>query len=570
MRRSWAAALLVMGAAWGCNGKDTRPDANKAEISRSFGLIEANRAAVDKLETRYSELNGSDSQFNARLRRVEIEQSRIASRDKPKRRVAWPPAGRDRGYAWADGAYPTGDPATSAIGIEKGLPREAAIGGELTYLLRVTNLSKNTLRSVVLEERLSANLTLVRSEPEGRAEGAAAVWQLGALNPGAAATVRVTARAGQGAAVETATRVSYDSALSGSIRLVDASMSVTKAQRAGGDGAWSEAALTLAGCGALSYRYTIENTGKSLLRGLRLEDPLSAGLSLADGGGAVSLKIGDLAAGEKRELVVQLEARQGGRFCSAAIAASSGGLTARSAELCTEVSGPTLSLALSCEARVGLDQPTAVKLTVKNAGEGASQDTLVELRLPPGVKVVKAEEGERAGGLLRFKLGELAAGRDRDFEAVLVFPKEGAAQLAGVARARCAAPAKAERAVEVVGVPVIVLEIEDVEDPIKVGEDELFIITASNKGSAAASKIKVEVVFESNWKFVDAGGASNYKSSGNQVVFDPVPTLAPGARAEWKVRVKGQTEGDARFAVTLKCEQRKDPLSQTESTSLVK
>jgi hypothetical protein len=54
---------------------------------------------------------------------------------------------------------------------------------------------------------------------------------------------------------------------------------------------------------------------------------------------------------------------------------------------------------------------------------------------------------------------------------------------------------------------------------------------------------------------------------GNQVVFDSLPALQPGATAEWRVVIKARKAGDVRFTAVVESDQLSEPVTFNESTN---
>ncbi|MCB9849301.1 MAG: hypothetical protein H6817_01200, partial [Phycisphaerales bacterium] len=59
-------------------------------------------------------------------------------------------------------------------------------------------------------------------------------------------------------------------------------------------------------------------------------------------------------------------------------------------------------------------------------------------------------------------------------------------------------------------------------------------------------------------------------ADGKKVTFAALPSLAPKAKAVYKVTIKGVSEGDARFEVELNSDQITSPVMETESTHIYK
>ena len=128
---------------------------------------------------------------------------------------------------------------------------------------------------------------------------------------------------------------------------------------------------------------------------------------------------------------------------------------------------------------------------------------------------------------------------------------------------------------EVTGIPAILLEVIDLDDPIQVGGEETYVITITNQGSAPDTNIRVVCTLEANQQFVSASGDSGSGTRvvtgtvrGNQIVFQPLASLAPKAVATLRVVVKCTAAGDTRFKLTMNSDQLTRPVDETEATNI--
>ena len=135
------------------------------------------------------------------------------------------------------------------------------------------------------------------------------------------------------------------------------------------------------------------------------------------------------------------------------------------------------------------------------------------------------------------------------------------------ARAVCA-EAKAEAATTIKGIPAILLEVIDVEDPIEVGTNVTYVITVTNQGSADGTNIIVQCVLPEEQDFVSAQGPTKHTAKEKTLSFAPLPSLDPKAKAIYNMIVKGTKAGDVRFRVTLNSDQIDKPVEETESTHI--
>jgi len=117
------------------------------------------------------------------------------------------------------------------------------------------------------------------------------------------------------------------------------------------------------------------------------------------------------------------------------------------------------------------------------------------------------------------------------------------------------------------GMPAILLEVVDTEDPVQVGGMEKFYVTVTNQGNAPDGNIVVKMDFEENFDYVSSSGPTQGKSeSVKSVEFAPLASLAPGQKATWEVVAKSLSEGDHRTSVKLTSDAIQRSVDETEAT----
>ncbi|MBU9889256.1 MAG: DUF11 domain-containing protein [Candidatus Omnitrophica bacterium] len=119
------------------------------------------------------------------------------------------------------------------------------------------------------------------------------------------------------------------------------------------------------------------------------------------------------------------------------------------------------------------------------------------------------------------------------------------------------------------GMPAILLEVVDTEDPVQVGGMEKFYVTVTNQGNAEDSNVAVSVSFEDNFDYVSAAGPTRAQSeTAKAVEFAPLPVLGPGQKATWEVTAKSLSEGDHRTSVKLTSDSIQRSVDETEATRI--
>lgn len=469
----------------------------------------------------------------------------------------WPSNRSSAAMGWSSMAFPTGNANTSAVGIEKGYPREVRLNEQFEYLLVVTNLTNNDLENVVVTDQPNGSMQLTESDPKGRV-GANGVpmWELGNLGPRESRTIRVKARATQEGTVGTCATVTYNSALCASVPVVAPKLSVTKAGPA-----------EVMKCQPITYTFEVKNTGTGTLNNVMVKDDLPQGLTGANGVRTLTFDAGSLAAGQAKKFTATVDAARTGRFENTATA-TGGSLSVNSNAVATVVREPVLTISKSCSARAFIARPIDYEITVTNTGDGAAVGTTISDSIPAGVTFMSASDGGRVqGGHIVWNVGTLAPKASKTVTAQLSAAQAGTYRNTATADADCAEAVSDGCETVVTGIPAILLEVVDDPDPIRVGSETTYIITVTNQGSAPDNNIRIVCTLEANQEHVSSGGATNGSVSGRTITFAPVATLAPKAEATFRVVIRATAVGDTRFKVTMNSDNLKRPVEETEATN---
>jgi len=235
--------------------------------------------------------------------------------------------------------------------------------------------------------------------------------------------------------------------------------------------------------------------------------------------------------------------------------------------LCTVHAGPNVSITKSCPQLRYLGRDATFEIVVNNRGDGPALNVVVRDTVAGGVTFVNADNNaSRQGNVLVWNLGTLDAGQSRTLKATMRCDQIG--KVTNSATVSYCAEAEAECALEVKGIPAILLECVDDPDPVEVGGELTYTIRVLNQGTSVGTNIKVKCTLPAEEEHVSSGGAATSTVAGKVVTFAPVPTLAPKATAVFTVRVKGVAAGDSRFAVELLSDQIERPVNETESTHI--
>ena len=455
--------------------------------------------------------------------------------------------------------FTLGDDSSSAILLRQNSPSEVRVGQEYDGSIDVVNLTDVDLQGVTVTLENISNVHLVGANPEwSRRSNGDVMWTLSELPASSTKTITFRAKAATAGVASNCLSVSYANVLCATTNVVEPMLALVKTAHPEICGTCSDITLT----------YAVRNSGTGVAENVLIRDTLPDGLVTRDGKSVVELKAGSLQAGMERIYNITANATRRGTFASAAYASADGGLTARSTEPSTIVRQPALVFSCDANNRVFLGRDLDYRITVRNIGDCAATEVLLKAPVPQGSTYLSADmTGRFENGEVAWKLDSLPPGRATTVTMKIHPSAVGLARTVATASAKCVAPTGTECSTDVVGVPAILLEVVDTVDPVEVGGETTFVITATNQGSSNDTNVKVVATLPPAMQFVSGSGATAVTTSGQFVTMSPVAVLAPGTKAEWRIIIKAKLAQDARSRWEMTSDQFKVPIIETESSN---
>jgi uncharacterized repeat protein (TIGR01451 family) len=462
----------------------------------------------------------------------------------------------------ADSDHPTEVPPPAAgrmaaIYVEKSGPAVHVLGKPLDYEITVRNPGTTAAAQVRVEDDLPAGVRCLRTDPPAEVHGQQLVWQLGSLDAGAERRLRVE--------VEPAGEGNYEGSVTASCSTTAAPMRmhVTRPR------------LTLTMTGperidvgdAAGFQLAVCNTGSVPANHVVLHDRLPAGLQHAHGSD-IEADLGTLAAGETRTVSLATTAVKGGRHVNEATVTGDNGLQA-AAQATVQISEAALLVRKTGPQQTVLHREVAYRLEVVNPGQALAANVKLTDKLPAGLELLSVCDGgayTAATRSVEWSLGTLAPGASRAVALQLLARTPGDWVNQAVAHADHGLEAKATAAIHVEGIPALMLEAVDLDDPVEVGAETGYEIRVVNQGTGACHNVQIQATVPDGMTALDAQGPAPHRIQGQQVTFDPVPKLAARADTLFRIRVRAVKQGDWRFKVHLICAELQRPVYKEEST----
>ena len=404
----------------------------------------------------------------------------------------------------------------------------AKVGQSTEYALVVRNICNIPVQQVVVRVRIPAGLSVQNTEPRAMTETGILVWELGTLLAKQERSLSMKLLADTKGDVTTQAWVTFTGSSVMRIRVREPKLALKT----------TAPEKVLVG-DAAAFTLTVSNPGDGSADQVKIQALLSEGLEHARGN-KIDFDIGNLAAGESRNVTLLCATRAGGAQKCEATAVAEGGLTARDTAT-VNVIMPRLDLRVDGPSLRYLDRKALYTLKVTNPGDAPATNVTVADMVPAGFKVLAASDGGRHDYQTRtvsWFLGEIGPGQTREVKLEVQAINAGEHQHKATAVGARGLRAEAEMLTRVEGLSALMVEMVDTEDPIEVNGDTAYEVRITNTGSKTETDIKLVAAVPDKMQFKNATGPVRYREEGKTIVFEPIEKLAPRADAIFRINVK--------------------------------
>lgn len=392
----------------------------------------------------------------------------------------------------------------------------------------------------------------------GQEGGASNDYFVGDLGPGESRTITVSSVAPGAGQQMICTSAAYTPVMCMAVNAIQPFLNLTKTGP-------EEASVGQ----EVAWQLTVTNTGVGPAREVVITDPLPGDMRTASGDNQVRIDVGTLNAGESKTFTVTAVAPTTGRFTNIARVEASGGLTdeaqastnVRQARLEIEKRGPEVEYT-----NIGAD----FEIAVTNTGDAPAQNVVLEDMIPRGARFLEASANATPSqDRVSWNLGTIPPGETRTVLVRMAGTQAGTLENCAMVTAMGIEPVRDCVTVRFEGIAALLLEVVDVEDPIRVGGRTAYDIVVTNQGTAEATNIAVDFELDERTSLQNAEGPSPFGRTDTGASFRPIASLGAGQRATFRVFVNADAAGDTRFRVNMRADQLTRPVVETESTRVV-
>ncbi|GIW79099.1 MAG: hypothetical protein KatS3mg105_0906 [Gemmatales bacterium] len=435
-------------------------------------------------------------------------------------------------------------------------PEKIDQGMPLRYEIVARNTTSVPVFNVQINNEGPVGSRLLRADPQPVIENNRLIWNLGTLPPGTERRVLVEAQPGGAQELMTRATVTYTAAAEwrGHVSQPKLVLRKTgpKAAQVGDD---------------VVFQLQVKNIGDGTAHGVVLHDHLPAGLR-HESGSDIDADLGNLQPGEAKDVTLRVKAVSGGKHVNVARVTAKNASPA-DAQATVDVTEPALLVRKSGPKLRFRDREAEFDIEISNPGTATARNVIVTDQLPDGFEFQSASDSgvfDPQTGSVRWSLGDLLPGDRRGLRINVICRKIGEFVNRVVAKAERGLQSQAETPLRVEGVPALMLEVVDLDDPIEIGAETVYEIRILNQGTTTTTGLQIIATVPAGMEVTGVQGPTPYRIQGQQLVFQPLAGLATRADALYRVRVLCRRPGDWRFRVQLNTEQLQIPVYEEEST----
>ncbi|CAN5440991.1 N/A [soil metagenome] len=457
--------------------------------------------------------------------------------------------------------------------VEVQMPESISVGAALDYILVVKNTGTASVAHVKVEDELPTGAKFLASEPTAELAGDRLSWSLGTLDAGAEKRIKVSVKPGEEGELRSRAMVSFTAA-------AEARVKVTRPR----------VAVTLSGVESVRvgeevpFTIRVTNTGSGPASNVMVKAKLSDGLH-HPAGGQIEAVIDRLPAGETKTITLRaLATKSGSNVCN--LVTTGDGLVVEGTQSAVNVVESQLTAKINGPAKCMVKGEPEFRIELANPGSAPTDPVSVWCVLPDGFEYISCSDSgsyNAANRTVIWSLPPLNAASNRNvgvkFKAgsavastIKVIAQSAppmgdgvvtASARSGVGRileVKTDAPIKAE------GVPALRFEVVDVEDPVEVGKEAIYDIKVTNTGTGACTNVSLIATLADGTSTAGATGPTTARGQGQQVTFDPLPTLNAKGEAVFRIKVRGNQPGDTKLRVQISCDEIRTPTIKEENT----
>jgi uncharacterized repeat protein (TIGR01451 family) len=448
-----------------------------------------------------------------------------------------------------------------AVRLEWSGPATLRVGVPASFQIIVRNVSSAPVYQVVVRHRLPQGVSTTASGPLPLSkDGEQLFWELGTLPPGQERRVDLHIVPSAKVALDLQATVTFTSQAGLHVPVYEPKLAlkVTGPEH-----------VMLGDPATLSV--SVSNIGDASADHVKVRALLPEGLEHSRGR-HVEVDLGTLAASEQRTVQLVCTTRATGPQRCEIVVFGDGNLKVESSAA-VDILIPRLDVVMTGPHLRYQDRHAIYVIKATNPGSVPAGNVAIQAVVPHGLKFHAASTGgqlDPASATVSWLLGDVPPGQSREVTLNLNAASQGEYCVRATVCAARGVKTEAEVKTRVEGQSALQMELADADDPVEVGADTSYEIRVTNTGSKTETNLVLTCSLPAQMEFRGAKCAAGcrFHAEGREVIFEPLPRLAPKADVIYRVFVRGTAAGDLRFRARIRSDGLTEPVLREESTKV--
>lgn len=470
-------------------------------------------------------------------------------------------------YGWLGFPQPCPKPEDAKILVEKWSPKVVKPGEKLQLKLKISNKADYSIKNAKITEKLPENFSIKKITPKPESKNNNNIkWEITNLKSNQSKELYITGKANKVGSLRYtgSTTLDFETKAEGETPAISVIAPNLKFMADAPE-------KTIIG-DKIPVDLVFKNEGSASVKDLELSKTLPEGILTWEGKSGLDMEIPKIDPSGKKEKQINLKGEKPGKYSIELTSYAKDNIKATKT-LDLQITKPELKLSLDVPEKRYVGNMIEYDLKLENTGDAPAKNATINLALPEGTSLasVSGNGNSIAGGdKILWNIRSLAPGEYKTVTAKAVAKQILTARAVAKANASAAEKKEMAQSTNIKGISALLCNLDDVHDPVPVGNNETYKISALNQGSLPATKVKVKAELASGMEFVQASGATKARVEGNTVTFEPLPALSPKEKAKWEIEVKATKPGEKILNTKISSEQQESPVSLQEPTSFYK
>ena len=216
---------------------------------------------------------------------------------------------------------------------------------------------------------------------------------------------------------------------------------------------------------------------------------------------------------------------------------------------------PELSIHVEAPEMLFVGNPAEYTVRVQNTGNAPAKNVELAATIPLGTRYISNTAGGRPTpqNQVLWNIDTIPSGGEFVATIVCEMKREGNCKLEVTANDKSGLQANGIGSVNVEAIADLKMQLENPQGPVEVGQEAVFVISITNRGTKTAEDVEVIAAFARGLEPFAVEGANGTMSDG-QVIFDKIPTISAGQTVTLKVKGKADRPGNHRIRAELICQ----------------